>query len=595
MAIYLYCSYRKRKNAYFAMKKILLTINIMADLINSNGTLNQNNVTILSDNIITQLKRLPGGARGIYDSVDNLIRSSGTDNYSGTDDIIEPSLNFDEKKIINNNFTDITTKELTHDVAKMKLIVNLTYSVFENVLNGYCDLMGIPKDDIIFVYKGGNVLRFIFQESMKEFPGSSSHTIYDSLAQFFKVSDNDYSILINPDIPDYDTIFKNLTGLTYIVLCALRKAITDDLPKLFDYYDKEYPSKKNIIASRFEDIEKDVKRLTGGTIVEISHGNDKFRFDTKDNSQQHATPREYLDVALFNDGNQKDPSPNGTFEFPQLGMTTSNMPFRNSINEIIKFDWENGTGVTRFNLIRTKEIFPAKVQLPGQSTESSFTFSGELIDVSIPYKIHLDKSAIVNYVDNTHELNFKSYDFDHYILDLEFILFDQLIFPWTDIKYNKRLIRVVFLYCYDLLFFSKHNDEGVKSMEDVVNKLKYILDILKSMKKPENKNDLINYAELLQEQFTSDKIAFKRFFGFVARIVRDTKTHGDFEENYVNLLKFVDNLDDNIYKLYLVFSNVQNFISKRGEITPTDLYKQLGGDTSSSLEYGDKLLSSLGY
>jgi len=567
----------------------------MTDLINSNGTLNQNSVMVMSNNIINQLKKLNGGTRGIYDSVDKLVRGTGTDNYSGTIDTTEPSLSADDKKAINNNFTDITTKELTHDVAKMKLIVNLTYSVFENVLNGYCDLMGIPHDDIIFVYKGGNVLRFIFQESMKEFPGSSSHTIYDSLAQFFKVSDNDYSILINPDIPDYDTVFKNLTGLSYIVLCTLRKTITDNLPNLFDYYDKEYSSKKNIIASRFEDIEKDVKRITGGTIVEISHGDDKFRFDTRNNSPHVANPREYLDVALFNDGNQKDPLPNGTFEFPQLGMATSNTPFRNSINEIIKFDWENGTGVTRFNLIRTKEIFPSKIQLPGKAEESSFTFSGELIDVSIPYKIHLDKSAIVTYADKTHDLNFKSYDFDHYILDLEFILFDQLIFPWTDVKYNKRLIRVVFLYCYDLLFFGKHNDEEVKSMKDVVDKLKYILDILKNMKDPENKNDLNKYAELLQRQFTSDKIAFKRFFGFVVRIVKDTKHHGNFEENYINLLKFIDNLDDNIYKLYLVFSNVQNFISKKGEIVPTDLYKQLGGNASTSLEYGDRLLSSLGY
>lgn len=563
----------------------------MTDLINSNGTLNQDKVTALSNDIVNQIRNLPGGVRGIYDSVSGLIKEHGTDNYSTKVDPVEPFLDADQKKAINNNFTDITTKELTHDVAKMKLIVNLTYSVFENVLKGYCELMGISNDSIVFVYKGGNVLRFIFQESMKEFPSNTSFNIYDELAQFFKVSDNDYSILIDPHVPDYDTIYKDLTGLSYIVLCTLRKTVTDNLSRLFDYYDKTYESKKDIIARKFEDIENDVKKITGGTIVEISHGEDKFRFDGSD-SDRVATDRDYLDVALLNDGNQENPTHSGTYEFEQLGMANSKMPFRNSINEIIKFDWENGTGVTRFNLVRTKEIFPAKIQLPGESGETPFTFSGELIDVSIPYKVHFDPHAIVEYVDKTHDLRFKSYDFDHYIIDLEFILFDQLIFPWTDVKYNKRLIRVVFLYCFNLLFFTINNDPGVTSMKDVVDKLKFITDALSNMQKPEEKDNLDAHASVLESTFTSDKVAFKKFFGFVARIVRDTKHHGDPEENYTNLMKFLSNLENNIYKLYSVFARVQHFISRMGEINPTDLYRKIGGGVAESLMYGDRFLES---
>jgi hypothetical protein len=561
----------------------------MKNLININGSLNNDLVNEISNSIINHVENLDGGFRSLYDNIKSFMRNTGDMRIQGDDDLLTENT----KRAINNGYTNLTSKELTHDPKKMKLIVNLTYNIFTEIIEKYCEKMGINKDDIIFVYKGGNVLRFLFKEGMKEFPSNSSYAVYEELSNFFKISDNDYSILINPNIPDYDEIFNGVTAISYLVLCVIRKVIVENLPLLYDYYDKTYDSKKNIINSRFDEINNLIKEILNGHIVSIYHGQDKFVFDNAlDVNTDLHTETYNRDLGILNNGVQNNPETIGTFSIPQLGMSNLYIPFRNSLNEMNKYDWDNKQGTTRFNLVRMKATFPTTVKLH-DGTNRHFNFTGELIDVSIPYKMHFDPSTIAIYKDETFDLEFKSYSFDHYITDLEFILFDQLLFPWDDVKYNKRLIRLVFMYCYNLLFFSTNNEPRINSINDVLIILKYILDLFKHIKNPENINRLKESTGLLKGIFTSDKIRFKKFFNYFDIIIDNIIASPDRDLHYRELIKFVDKLHDNIYKLYSIFYRVQNFIDRGGEIYPKDLYRGLSGGVIESLEYGDRFLYSL--
>ena len=149
------------------------------------------------------------------------------------------------------------------------------------------------------------------------------------------------------------------------------------------------------------------------------------------------------------------------------------------------------------------------------------------------------------------------------------------------------------MYCYNLLFFSSNNEPSITSMNDVLNKLKYILDLLKQIKNPDNFNRLKDYTGILKRLFTSDKVRFKKFFEYFDRIIDNILMSPSRDMNYRELIKFVDKLDESIYKLYIVFHKVQNFIDRGGEIYPKDLYRGLSGGQKKSLEWGDNFLNSL--
>jgi hypothetical protein len=571
-------------------------IDKLDQIFNSDGTLNDDLVKEVATNIIDTLETKMG-LHDVYVHTKKKIQKNGKNNYDNDVDPVEPALNADQKKDINNNFTDITTKELTRDITKMKLIVNLTYSMYNSIIDIYCERMNISKDDIVFVYKGGNVLRFIFQRSMKEFPAYSSSTVYKELEKFFGISDNDYSILINPNVKDYDNVFANMTAISYWVLCIIRLIMVQNLSVLYDYFDRNYETKKSIIAKRMPSAQKSISEILNGDLTSVTFGQDRFNLkeSTQNETDTQAKSRNYLDVCLFNNGNQEDPVHDGTFEVDQYFMSDSAFPLRNSINEIIKFDWENGTGKTRFNLVRMKAMFPAEIILPGDVKPTPFTFSGEMIDVSIPYNIHYDRSAIVDYVDNSTNLKYRSYDFAHMIIDLEFILFDQLMFPWEVGKYEKRLTRITVLYCLNLTMFNNHADPEVKSMKDIILKFANINMILKNMVDLDNKNNIQQYANDLSTIFKSNKVAFKKFFKYINRIAKDTMRSDKVEANYVNFIQFLKNLMDNIGIMNSIFNKVQKFIDSKGELSENNLYRGLSGGVRQSLEFGDKLLAQFGY
>ena len=110
----------------------------------------------------------------------------------------------------------ITTEYLANDLT-IAQFVRLVTDTFQKILNKYIILKNLPEDSIIFVYKGGNILRIISREFMRSIPHKCAELIVNTYYQYFKRSDADFSIYIDPSIEEkkYDEITKEITKITY--------------------------------------------------------------------------------------------------------------------------------------------------------------------------------------------------------------------------------------------------------------------------------------------------------------------------------------------------------------------------------------------
>ena len=573
------------------------------------GSVNAEYIENVATSLIKKIKEYDGG-RGVYQEVVNAVRASGSSFDIGAKKNEGP-IDYEEKRPINGKYTDITTKRFTKDVNKQKLIVNLTYRLYDAVINKYCDLINIPRNMVAFIYKGGNVLRFIFQQSLKELPDHTSDEIYEKLCKYFKLSDNDYSILLSNSIDDYDNVFRNITAVAYLTLCALREHISrpKSLFALYDYYGKVHAAKKTVLSEEVGEIKELIKKIMNADLVSISHcaglpnsdgqvPTEKFYFDEpQPQPQPQPEPvveavgqaggdpyeeyiEKYPDIVILNDGANEgypDETKNMSYELSQLGMEGKTSPFRASMNTGIVFEKVNGRGektITRFNLVRTKCIFPTEVRYKDGS-KATMSFAGEHVDISIPYKTGLDLHALTTYSDKSFDMTFMSYDYNHYIDDLNRMLFIETLYPWEDVKYVKRLVRIIYMFCFDMMFYKDHADPNIQNIGDVVKIMNEIYETLGKMKDAPIES-MMSHIEKLNGLITSEKVRMKEFFKRIGETVQTTQKNPEAEREH--LLDFLDNIRDYVHKMFLIFTRVKEYIDSGGSVDVSNVYdKKTGG------------------
>jgi hypothetical protein len=596
-------------------------------LLNDKGELDDSYVNSRIDEIIRIVKEQYNNGESLWDRIKEKVERDGKlttfEEIDGVDQV-----GYEEMRPINTFFTDKVVNNMVTTEQKRHLIVNFTIKMYKGVLEKYCELVGINKDHIVFIYKGGNVLRFLFTESTKEIPRSISSQIYDEFSQYFKISDNDYEVKISDDIfkhkPEseqnafYDKIYRNLTALCYIIICVIRRnmAAPDNLYQLTDYYGLQYDAKKQIIEKDKDVLQKQVKEILKADLVAISHGNgickenqqvggvvceplsDYFILD--ESTEKEEIIKKVHDIFVFNDGNEEKPNvdANKVYKLDQIGMPGETpyvknvFPLRASVNTGILIEKTDAIGNKfniRFNLVRTKFIFVMKVKHPNNQTQSIQT-SGEHIDCSLQYRAGFDRSSVVEYKDEKGGYTFFSYNYDYYIKDLYRMLFDETKYPWNDIKYAKRLYRLVYLYCYSLLFYDTNDDPNIKNIGHVVNVLDEVKDIIKKLK--EEPLDVANtYIDQVKSLFTSDKIKFGELFEAMRE--RALNVAKEYDENISQYKGFWDNLIGVIEKINNMNRQYQSHIKSGSPTNKQTLYGQKVQDIDKSHQHNSNLMTKL--
>lgn len=111
------------------------------------------------------------------------------------------------------------------------------------------------EDYIIFIFKGGNIMAYVLYSLINQLPYNMKSDIITVFKRCFKKSDSDFSIIIK-DISvqigkiAMDTIYKEITDLSYLLLNRIRDIMMTDLQNYCSFYSFSDKKRKSLIVNK---------------------------------------------------------------------------------------------------------------------------------------------------------------------------------------------------------------------------------------------------------------------------------------------------------------------------------------------------------
>ena len=387
----------------------------------------------------------------------------------------------DQNRELKGLCTDIVVNDFFSTQDSLYNFLMLVYNMFEKNIQKYVKHNKLNKNDIFFTFKGGNILRIISKELILELPELAANKINNFYKDFFKRSDADFSIYINPKLEDYDKIYNDWCIISYYLQDKIRTIISNNLTDYFDYfkYNENYSQtllKQNLDAFNRSNSVSDVENSSYYKTV----FKDLIFENTSVNNLDYYTSLDDFITENSDDENgliRSDIKSSGSFMYI-------------SLNKTLEFKSGDG-GITKFALIRTKINFNLVAENNqsgegqgkghGKGQEKTLNMGGELIDVSIPHRKDVTINDVFNHLDKAisrytitnkdKSLEFNSYSLLFLIEDLEKILFHVAEYPWDDNKYVKRLNRLCYLYFLDMFVREKNNMNRKSILQSINNKI----------------------------------------------------------------------------------------------------------------------------
>nr|QBK89487.1 MAG: uncharacterized protein LCMiAC02_05820 [Mimivirus LCMiAC02] len=524
----------------------------------------------------------------------------------------------DDSREFKNIITDMVISEFFETVQNNDFFLKIVISVFEKIIEQYkLDNIDNPNEhSIIFIYKGGNILRLIYQTSKKLIPFKSTEQLHELFKDYFKRSDYDFSIYINPTIRKtpsktrgegrFEEVYKDIKKLSYFAQVYIRNIFAQNLPTFFDYYSKDDNSRRRILSKYLDKIRNcgcltDKKNDTyfGAVPISLRFGDITVKANDYDNYKKYTliTRNDQSNVGTIMNMNIS-----GRFDLniekhryvdKKIVVNTISETMNDiytTINSSIEF---TGIGklITKFDLVRTK--VNVKIMLGYRRYRTIENIGGELIDVSAPHivdKIDLEhfykniEKNVYRYTLNKgseYEIKCTSYSLLYLIHDLEDMLYLQHVAPWEDIKYAKRLDRLIYLYTINLYL----NPE----IENKV-KLSYIKDlgvayriIYTDLEKNNNYSNYIVGLQKLDKLYHEYDILFKNMNNKNIVLIKFVQNNTKLKLKS-KLFKYLKKISDSFTLIYVALiqeskSTLKDLYTK---IDTEDFMKQRGGKSQVS-------------
>ena len=403
------------------------------------------------------------------------------------------------------------------------------------VLDLYKEKKNLNKLDILFVYKGGNLLKNIKDMFFTKLPGDASETINKKYTEFFAKSDLDYSIYINPKLDDYDIIFNDICNLAYKIQMALKQVFMSNPYIYFHWFKFNDSYRRYVLDFYHKKASSSLKSLkdphnsriynheiTGILFNDISSlgKNDKRVYSQKTNQY----------IFKSSEGNK-------VHKYDVY--TPSFSPIYVSFNDSIEFKSPGRLLLTKFNLVRTKFNFNiyTKKRITFEEEETNkgrerlHEVGGELIDVSITHKDDADVNhffddiysniSTISYYEPPSGFMFKNeeesynqytYSLNYMYYDLHKIIFKLYKYPWEDRKYKKRLYRLFFISLIDYYAGESQEIKDIEGINTRVHNIyEYFIKVLNLLYNDDN--SIINCLKYKQRKKylsdTNNKLSFE--------------------------------------------------------------------------------------
>ena len=208
--------------------------------------------------------------------------------------------------------TEFTSFELNSNYKSRISMVKFIVSIYENAINKwnelnydefrdlYPELGTIPSLEndnqrklrikresekyplIKFIYKGGVVLRLLLYTLKSEYTIDLESKIVDSFDDYFKLSDNDFQILILPKHFEnnkyseyYEKIYNQMNIINYLILRDMCDLFNDKLirNKYFDFFSKDFSVRENILKEYYLKYEQLLSKALPNKYNNLKHIN----------------------------------------------------------------------------------------------------------------------------------------------------------------------------------------------------------------------------------------------------------------------------------------------------------------------------------
>lgn len=356
--------------------------------------------------------------------------------------------------------TDFVVNEFFNTPETLFNFLRLVYGRIDGVIKHYREERKLPKDAIVFIFKGGNVMRMLANETFKAVPPEASKILRDRYAEFFKRSDADFTVLVDhkklPRSLNYDKVMDDLTKKTYETLNSVRNELTNNP----DRYSNFLQLNSEMAGQRLSEYFKNLEKISALTDKENSKwfGAKFAQMQLQDDRAQIAPTCQYLgqfDYLYQFDRHDKNKI---------IGIPLNNRSkwIMNTINKTLQ--WPSGLNpkdLIKFYLVRSKIQFEYTYTKDGVA--GRLPIGGELIDVSFPHKLDFRlakffrnlKKGIADYritfSETGESIALKAESINGLAIDLQEVVFEQFPRPWQASKYTKRINRLFFFGLIDML------------------------------------------------------------------------------------------------------------------------------------------------
>lgn len=459
-------------------------------------------------------------------------------------------------------FKDLCTDIVTFDILSWSGLYDFMYLIYkfhEYALRLFTEYFDLDSNDIIFIFKGGNILKLISSEFYEKLPGGSQEYFSNNFNKYFKKSDLDYGLYINHNLEEYDKIHHNVTLFCYFLQkIFITNIVLKNKTKYFQWFRYNILFKKTIFkkylhefkqAGCLEDENNEMfynAEIIGLDFLDTLVGkSDNANYQLRKNQKIHF--QEYGNI-------------NSPIIVHDIDEAISNFLYV-SYNEALEFT--KNDQLLKFNLIRTKINFNIIYKKDNNIFRKSI--GGELIDVSIAHRD--DKSTILFYDNkdlylqqlNLHNMtnnsitrsqiknNFTMYTYSliYQYKDIRRILFEDSYYPWDDRKYTKRLYRL-FCISFIRIFIISTAQWSVKIDGKFKN---YNINTNKLIETAYSKRDSsVDFkVKNVEYYIIFDKSnQYNKSNNLLVNEVR--RTEYEYREKYIKkLLKYVKSILDNLY------------------------------------------------
>lgn len=505
---------------------------------------------------------------------------------------------------VNSIATDVVVYDFINTADKTYNFMIIICTLFNACVDYYCDLKHIKKPyvdekgikvpgDLFFMYKGGNVLRLIYYEFSKNLPVGPQDIAEEFFSKSFKKSDSDFSIVINPEIPNYDEVYEDMIALSYFLQTIIRKMFNrTPLSNMYDVFAfTEYNSqKKDIIlrsmlnALNSSESVKDPKNpdfygakftkvVVMGHPFALPEHNDRLSYDLKD---------KYADESMLDNSSERADfgidlcsgttgKPGNSCIYP-ISKSTDDLYI--SINRSLDFmaGFKDRPMRIKFALIRTKLNCVTYMTRGSERVRVEHTkklIGAEVIDCSITHRdatgygtardIEEFKHGISHFslsaISKKHRLEFFGYNIHGMTHDLEQMMFEQNEVPWLDAKYAKRFNRLFFMYMVDLFIKVIDNDKRIDIIEKYRNFMLQLIQIVGQIGQISQADYISRIRGLTPLDSDGGKIVLN---------TSTTKFKVIAEKSYAmkdDLSKMISSIDENTRHMKEIFESTKQYIN----------------------------------